>query len=81
MRGDTAAAAQATFEAHRAHAATERVQWQSELAADLLRLQQSLEAGMPPDAIKQRLADFTRAMLSADVPQAGRRDGASAIGE
>ncbi|WP_254624668.1 hypothetical protein [Burkholderia diffusa] len=81
VRGDTAAAAQATFEAHRAHAATERVQWQSELAADLLRLQQSLETGMPADTVKQRLAEFTRAMLSADAPRTGRQDGANAIGE
>jgi hypothetical protein len=81
VRGDTAVVAQASFDAHRAHAATERVQWQSELAADLLRLQQSLEAGMPADTLKQRLAEFTRALLSADAPRVERRDPAHAVGE
>ena len=69
VRGDPAVAAQATFETRRAQAATERVQWQSEFAADLLRLQQSLETGMSADTVRERLAEFTRAMLSSDAPR------------
>lgn len=76
VRGDPRPAAEAAFEARRAQAATERVQWQSEFAAELLELQQSLESGMPAEAVKQRLADFTRAILH---PDAGRSHTGDAI--
>lgn len=69
VRGDPRPAAEAAFEARRAQAATERVQWKGELAAELLELQQSLEGGMPADAVKQRLAHFTRNILHPDAPK------------
>lgn len=76
VRGDARPAAEASFEARRAQAATERVQWQSEFAAELLALQQSVESGMPAEAVRQRLADFTRAILH---PDAGRPAASDAI--
>ena len=69
VRGDPRPAAEAAFEARRAQAATERVQWKGELAAELLELQQSLDGGMPADAVKQRLASFTRNILHPDAPK------------
>ena len=69
VRGDPRPAAEAAFEARRAQAATERVQWKGELAAELLALQQSLEGGMPAEAVKQRLANFTRNILHPDAPK------------
>lgn len=69
VRGDPRPAAEAALEARRAQAATEHIQWKGELAAELLELQQSLERGMPADAIKQRLTDFTRNMLHPDAPK------------
>jgi hypothetical protein len=47
-------------------AARERTQWQSELAASLLDLQQSLDTSASGEALRRRLADFTRSMLAAD---------------
>jgi hypothetical protein len=69
VRGDPRPAAEAAFETRRAQAATERVQWKGELAAELLELQQSIEGGMPVDAVKQRLASFTRNVLHPDAPK------------
>ncbi|WP_426398122.1 hypothetical protein ACN9M1_05630 [Ralstonia sp. R-29] len=70
VRGDRAADADAAMQAYRARAASERTQWQSELAANLIDLQQSLDNTASPEAMRQRLADFTRAMLAASDPAA-----------
>ncbi|WP_439890722.1 hypothetical protein ACS7SF_16305 [Ralstonia sp. 25C] len=70
VRGDRAADADAAMQAYRARAASERTQWQSELAANLIDLQQSLDNTASPEAMRQRLADFTRAMLAASDPSA-----------
>ena len=51
-------------------AASERTQWQSELAANLIDLQQSFDGTASPEAMRKRLADFTRAMLAASDPAA-----------
>ena len=69
VRGDRSADADAAMQAYRARAASERTQWQSELAANLIDLQQSFDSNASPEAMRQRLADFTRAMLAAtDAP-------------
>nr|WP_045761867.1 hypothetical protein [Xanthomonas albilineans] len=67
VRGDASAQAQATLEVQRASGDTERMRWQGELAAQLMAMQQSIDAGMPPAAIQQRLADFARCMLQSEV--------------
>ncbi|MBO9874270.1 hypothetical protein PG878_09440 [Xanthomonas hawaiiensis] len=67
VRGDTSAQAQASLEVQRASNDTERMRWQGELAAQLMALQQSIEAGTPAAAIQQRLADFARAMLQVEA--------------
>jgi hypothetical protein len=69
VSGDPATEAQAAFETHRAQAATDRAHWQSGFAADLLQLQQSFDAQTSPEVVRQRLADFTRTILSPDVPR------------
>lgn len=71
VRGDRSADADAAIQAYRARAASERTQWQSELAANLIDLQQSLDGTASPGAMRQRLTDFTRAMLCATDPAAG----------
>ena len=65
VQGDASSQTHASVATQRAHAATERVQSQNDLAARMLDLQQSLDAGATTDEIKQRLSDFTRAMLSS----------------
>ena len=70
VRGDRAADADATLQTYRARAASERTQWQSEFAARLIDLQQSLDTAASPDVVRQRLAEFTRAMLAAADPTA-----------
>ncbi|MEL4889928.1 hypothetical protein PQU63_00725 [Xanthomonas protegens] len=67
VRGDTSAQAQASLEVQRASNDTERMRWQGELAAQLMALQQSIEAGTPPAAIQQRLAEFARGMLQVEA--------------
>jgi hypothetical protein len=67
VRGNQSAAADAALQTRRSQAVTERTLWQGELAANLLELQQSLDATASPEAMKSRLAQFTRAMLSADA--------------
>lgn len=69
VRGDQSEQLHASLGEQRAHAATERIQSQSDMAARLLDLQQSLDAGASPEAIKQQLASFTRSMLSAEQPE------------
>lgn len=74
VRGDRADDADAALQTQRSRAAHERTQWQSELAANLLDLQQSLDTSTSGEAVRRRLADFTRAMLAADsasAPPAG----------
>ncbi|KJK02465.1 membrane protein [Burkholderiaceae bacterium 26] len=65
VRGDRSADADAAMQTYRARAASERTQWQSEFAANLIDLQQSFDSNASPEAMRQRLADFTRAMLAA----------------
>ena len=83
VRGDGSSQVSATLDAQRAHAATERIQSQSDLAARLLELQQALDAGTTPVEIRQRLGDFTRAMLSPEsAPSASTAvDGAASTGQ
>jgi hypothetical protein len=78
VRGDQSAQLYASIGEQRAHAATERIQSQSDLAARLLELQQSLDAGTSPQAVKQQLAAFTRAMLSTDQAEPAYAAGAAA---
>ncbi|SDG36338.1 hypothetical protein [Paraburkholderia phenazinium] len=66
VRGDRAGDADAALQTQRSRAAHERTQWQSELAASLLDLQQSLDTSASGEALRRRLADFTRSMLAAD---------------
>ncbi|MXN78620.1 hypothetical protein GR157_28300 [Burkholderia sp. 4701] len=66
VQGDRSGDVDATLAATRARTASERVQWQGELAASLLDLQQSLDTSASADAIRARLTQFTRAMLAAD---------------
>ncbi|KVN36676.1 hypothetical protein WJ63_34425 [Burkholderia pyrrocinia] len=73
VQGDRSGDVDATLAATRARTASERVQWQGELAASLLDLQQSLDTSASADAIRARLAQFTRAMLAAD-PSLARHD-------
>ena len=71
VQGDRSAEVGATLAANRARAAGERAQWQGELAARLLDLQQSLDGAASADVVRARLAEFTRAMLAAHpVPSA-----------
>ncbi|KWN09430.1 hypothetical protein WM21_26845 [Burkholderia ubonensis] len=72
VQGDRSADVDATLAATRARAASERAHWQGELAASLLDLQQSLDKSASADAIRARLAAFTRAMLAADPSLAQR---------
>ncbi|KVS40833.1 hypothetical protein WK43_03700 [Burkholderia ubonensis] len=72
VQGDRSADVDATLVATRARAASERAHWQGELAASLLDLQQSLDTSASADAIRARLAAFTRAMLAADPSLAQR---------
>ncbi|KWD76672.1 hypothetical protein WL71_29615 [Burkholderia ubonensis] len=72
VQGDRSADVDATLAATRARAASERAHWQGELAASLLDLQQSLDTSASADAIRARLAAFTRAMLAADPSLAQR---------
>lgn len=78
VRGDQSAQLHASIGEQRAHAATERIQSQSDLAARLLDLQQSLDAGTSPETVKQQLAAFTRTMLSADPSEPARAPGTAA---
>ncbi|WP_323119102.1 hypothetical protein [Burkholderia alba] len=70
VRGDRSATVSATLKSHRAHAASERTQWQNELAASLLDLQQSFDRTGSADAIRARLADFTRTLLAGEAARA-----------
>lgn len=79
VRGDRAADADAAMQTYRARAASERTQWQSELAANLIDLQQSLDGTASPEAMRQRLAEFTRAMLAASDPTAAASASGSAF--
>ncbi|OJA63868.1 hypothetical protein BGV68_01815 [Burkholderia ubonensis] len=72
VQGDRSADVDATLAATRARAASERAHWQGELAASLLDLQQSLDTSASADAIRARLAAFTRTMLAADPSLAQR---------
>lgn len=67
VRGDPSASVQATRDVQRAQAAHERTQLQTELAANLVELQQTLDTAYSPEQVKQRLAELTRSMLSADT--------------
>ncbi|WP_200894036.1 hypothetical protein [Xanthomonas sp. MUS 060] len=67
VRGDASAQAQAILEVQRASGDNERMRWQGELAAQLMAMQQSIDTGMSPATIQQRLADFARAMLQNEV--------------
>ncbi|WP_321819771.1 MULTISPECIES: hypothetical protein [unclassified Burkholderia] len=65
VQGDRSTDVGAALAANRARAASERAQWQGELAANLLDLQQSLDGAASAEAVRARLAEFTRAMLAA----------------
>ena len=66
VRGDRSSDADAAQQTRRAQAVSERTQWQSEIAASLLELQQSLDHPDAGDTVRQRLADLTRAMLAGE---------------
>lgn len=66
VRGDRSSDADAAKQTRRAQAVSERTQWQSEIAASLLELQQSLDHPDAGDTVRQRLADLTRAMLAGE---------------
>ncbi|MGN8133169.1 hypothetical protein ACTJLC_00370 [Paraburkholderia sp. 22099] len=66
VRGDRSADVDAALHTRRAQAASERTQWQSELAASLLDLQQSFDKPDSADTARRRLAELTRAMLAGD---------------
>ncbi|AXL49985.1 membrane protein [Paraburkholderia caffeinilytica] len=66
VRGDRSSDADAAQQTRRAQAASERTQWQSEIAASLLDLQQSLDHPDAGDTARRRLADLTRAMLAGE---------------
>jgi hypothetical protein len=66
VRGDRSADTRAALQARHAQAAHDRTQWQSELAAQLLDLQQAIDRDGSADALRARLANFTRAMLAGD---------------
>jgi hypothetical protein len=68
VHGDASVQAQASIEAHRAQTASEHSRWQCDVAARLMGLQQSIEAGASVESIQRRLAEFTRGMLAADTP-------------
>lgn len=70
VRGDRANDADMALQTQRSRAVHERTQWQGELAASLLDLQQSLDTSASGEAVRRRLADFTRAMLVADSASA-----------
>jgi hypothetical protein len=65
VRGDHSVDTRAALQARHAQAAHERAQWHGELAAQLLDLQQAIgRDGTSADALRTRLADFTRTMLA-----------------
>ncbi|WP_341317823.1 hypothetical protein WN982_22075 [Paraburkholderia sp. IMGN_8] len=66
VRGDRSADVDAALQTRRAQAASERTQWQSEIAASLIDLQQSLDHPDSTDTVRRRLADLTRAMLAGN---------------
>ncbi|MFM0075856.1 hypothetical protein PQQ86_32345 [Paraburkholderia sediminicola] len=66
VRGDRSSDADAAQQTRRAQAVSERTQWQSEIAASLLDLQQSLDHPDAGDTVRRRLADLTRAMLAGE---------------
>nr|WP_240766217.1 hypothetical protein [Paraburkholderia flava] len=75
VRGDRSRDADAALRTHRAQSATDRAQWQGELAANLLQLQQSADGDASVDVLRRRLADFTRAMLVAEPTRGASSDG------
>ena len=66
VRGDRSADVDAALHTRRAQTVSERTQWQSELAASLLDLQQSFDDPDSADTARRRLAELTRAMLAGD---------------
>lgn len=71
LAGDPSSRIEHTLNAQRTQAANERTRTQSEIAAQLLTLQQSLDAGTSPEALRQRLGALSQALLSplqGDIP-------------
>lgn len=66
VRGDPAKQYQAALALQKVQTASERAQSKNDLAADLLDLQQSLDAEPPIAEVRERLARLTRAMLVSD---------------
>ncbi|QDQ28380.1 hypothetical protein FNU76_19605 [Chitinimonas arctica] len=71
VRGDGSARIKHSIDMHKVHAASERTQSKHDLVAELLALQQSLDSDTPPEVVRQRLAELTRAMLSPQSGSAG----------
>lgn len=69
VRGDGKQQIQASIETLRAHATTERAQAQSELAAQLVHLQQSLDAGSGLDAVRAQICMLTRKLLDSQATE------------
>lgn len=71
VKGDPANGIQAMREAERAQTAHARTQMQSEIAASLVELQQTLDDTTSAEDVKRRLAELTRTMLGSDAIRAG----------
>jgi hypothetical protein len=67
VKGDPASGAQAKRDAERAQTAHTRTQMQSEIAASLVELQQTLDESSSTEDVRRRLAALTRTMLGSDA--------------
>ncbi|WP_256079629.1 hypothetical protein [Massilia sp. YIM B04103] len=70
VRGDPSARYQSTLDAHKAQLFTDRAQSRNELAAQLLSLQQASDGDASPEALRRKIADLTRSMLSPQTARA-----------
>lgn len=79
VKGDPASGIQAARDAERAQTAQTRTQMQSELAASLVELQQSLDETGSTEDVRRQLAALTRTMLCSEslraAPDASPRPG------
>ncbi|WP_116138162.1 hypothetical protein [Trinickia diaoshuihuensis] len=71
VKGDPAGGIAAMRNAERAQTAQTRTQMQSEIAASLVELQQTLDDTVSADDVKRRLAALTRTMLGAEPIRSG----------
>jgi hypothetical protein len=72
VRGDPASKLQAALASQRAHAASERLQAQGDVAQRLFALQQTLDGSASLDTVRQQLADITRTVLTGDAGSLGQ---------